>query len=331
MTLLKTLETITHNRHLQNANKMKAFLAVGVLLSLLVAPCLALTLGTKKSICNEEGTGIISSSRRKWILQSIFIASTYTSLLLNPKVVLAEDSPKQGLLSTTDVAELLHPVPTFTIVDKRGIPFMVVGEDAKVTGYFFTTYGEAARILEVAKDSANKAIAEAKAEGKPKEEIGTNPWTKARVSSVPLDSAITLVSKSTPGNIFRIAPAADDIEDALAITGQEDLAEGKVPMFYYKDFTFEEGDGKKISPLYFRKSELENDFKKRNPGVKLPTTEITELLSVLAELVRPGGTDNELKTLKIMTPVESLEKKKLCDKIGGKEAPFFVGQRLLVL
>ena len=101
-------------------------------------------------------------------------------------------------------------------------------------------------------------------------------------------------------------------------------------MFYYKDFTFEE-DGKKRSPLYFRKSELEKDFKKRYPGVDRPTTEITELLSVLAELVRPGGTDNELKTLKIMTPVESLEKKKLCDKVGGKEAPFFVGQRILVL
>ena len=47
-------------------------------------------------------------------------------------------------------------------------------EDAKVTGYFFTTYDEASRILELAKSSADKAIKEAKAEGKPKEEIGIN-------------------------------------------------------------------------------------------------------------------------------------------------------------
>lgn len=133
-----------------------------------------------------------------------------------------------------------------------------------------------------------------------------------------------------PYIIITVAPAEDDIEDALKITGQEDLAEGKVPMFYFKDFTFEE-EGKKRSPLYFRKSELEDDFKRRNPGVELPKTEVTELLSVLAELVRPGGTDQDLKTLKIMTPVESVEKKRLCDKIGGKEAPFFVGQRIIVL
>lgn len=127
-----------------------------------------------------------------------------------------------------------------------------------------------------------------------------------------------------------VAPAENDIEDALKITGQEDLAEGKVPMFYYKDFTYEE-EGKKISPLYFRKSELEDKFKKLNPGKELPKTEVTELLSVLAELVRPGGTDNDLKTLKIMAPLESIEKKRLCDKVGGKEAPFFVGQRIIVL
>lgn len=127
--------------------------------------------------------------------------------LLNPNIANSAEEPSKGLLSTREVADLLRPVPTFTIVDKKGVPYMVVGEDAKVTGYFFTTYGEAARILELARSSANKAIAKAKAEGKPREEIGTNPWSKARISSIPLDSAITLVSKSTTsfggGNHFR--------------------------------------------------------------------------------------------------------------------------------
>ena len=46
----------------------------------------------------------------------------------------AEESSteSEGLLSTSAVAELLQAVPTFTIVDKKGVPFMVVGEDAKV-------------------------------------------------------------------------------------------------------------------------------------------------------------------------------------------------------
>lgn len=186
---------------------MKAFRAVTciLLLVVIVAPISnALTLSQGSIGVGKDGGISDSSSRRKWIQQSI-LALASTSVV-NTQVAVAKGE-EEGLLSTTEVAELLHPVPTFTIVDKRGVPFMVVGEDAKVTGYFFTTYGEAARILEVARDSANKAIAQAKKEGKTKEEIGTNPWIKARVSSIPLDSAITLVSKSTAsfggGNYFR--------------------------------------------------------------------------------------------------------------------------------
>lgn len=197
----------SYMHHNRQPNGMKAFSALGLLLIVFVAPCHALTLRPKRDIgtsINADGGIPSDASRRNWIQNSILLASTS---LVNTNVAFAEDKPKEGLLTTTEVAELLHPVPTFAIVDKRGVPFMVVGEDAKVTGYFFTTYGEAARILKVAKDSANKAIAEAKAERKPKEEIGINPWTKARVSSIPLDTAITLVSKSTAsfggGNYFR--------------------------------------------------------------------------------------------------------------------------------
>lgn len=142
------------------------------------------------------------------------------------------------------------------------------------------------------------------------------------------------MSKSTAsfggGNYFKIAPAEKDVEDALAVTGKDDLAEGLTPLFYYEDFAFEI-DGEKRSPLYFRKSELESDFQRKNPGSNLPKLMVTELLSVLAELVKPGGTDNDLKSLKIMTPKESLEKKKVCDKKGGKEAPFYIGQRIIIL
>ena len=42
----------------------------------------------------------------------------------------------QGLVSADRVGDLLRAVPTFTIVDAAGVPYVVVGEDAKVTGYF---------------------------------------------------------------------------------------------------------------------------------------------------------------------------------------------------
>jgi hypothetical protein len=120
------------------------------------------------------------------------------------------------------------------------------------------------------------------------------------------------------------------VESALALTGKDDLAEGLVPLFYYEDFSYII-DGEKRTPLYFRKSELENGFKRENPDAKIPKTMVTELLSVLAEMVMPGGTDNDLKSLKIMTPKESDEKKRVCEKAGGKEAPFYIGQRIIIL
>ena len=266
--------------------------------------------------------------RREFLQNSVMAVS---ALVAWPLVATADE---QGLMSTLDVASLLNAVPTFTIVDKKGVPFMVVGEDAKVTGYFFTSYGEAERILRIAKGSADKAIKKAKAEGKSDEEVGNNPWTMARISTVPLDSAVTLVSKSSAsfggGNYFRLAPSEQDIDDALALTGQDDLAEGKVPLFYYADFTIDV-NGEKRSPLYFRKSELESAFRRTNRSSDPPPVLVTELLAVLAEMVKPGGTDNDLKTLVFVPPKESERKRIDCERAGGNEPSFFIGQRIIVL
>ncbi len=271
---------------------------------------------------------ISSTARRKFLQDSVVMASFFAA----GPVVAADDL--EGVMSTSAVASLLHSVPTFTIVDKKGVPFMVVGEDAKVTGYFFTSYGEAERILKVAKSSVNKAISQAKLEGQSDEESGTNPWKMARISSVPLDSAVTLVSKSSAsfggGNYFRVSASEKDIEDALALTGQDDLAEGKVPLFYHADFTIDV-DGEIRSPLYFRKSELEDQFRRINPGVNPPQVLVTELFAVLAEMVKPGGKDSDLKTLMFVPPKESERRRKACEKAGGNDPSFVIGQRIIVL
>jgi hypothetical protein len=251
--------------------------------------------------------------------------------------VVGEQQP--GLVSAQTIVDLLRVVPTFCIVDKEGVPFMVVGEDAKVTGYFFTTFDEAQRLLTLARTSVDKSIADAKND--PSQDQAavaelTNPWVKARISSVPMDFAVTLVTKSmygarrAGGNYFQIAPADADVEDALAINGKTDLAEGKVPLFYYPDFSINENDGKQ-SPLYFRQSELERAFRKQNPGQDLPKTAVTELFAVLAAMVEPGGTDLDLQTLVFIPPRESVQKAKACDKKNGKNGPYFVGKRNLVL
>jgi hypothetical protein len=269
-----------------------------------------------KTSVDKARRGVISA-----VLASSVIGTTSCVSLANEP---------QGLVSVERARDLLHPIPTFTLVDSSGVPFMVVGEDAKVTGYFFTTYGEAKRILDLAKASANKAIREAKAEAKDaaaRSEIGSNPWSEARILSVPLDFAVTLASKSTKSAYFRIAPAESDIEDALNATKKDDLAEGKVPMFYFADFVVNK-DGKEMTPLYFRKAELLQTWDKTNPGTERPEVLVTELFSVLTEMLKPGGTDVDLKDLFFVAPEESERRAKDCKKSA---ATYQIGQRIVVL
>ena len=231
-------------------------------------------------------------------------------------------------LSAEQVAEWMHGIPTFSLVDKEGVPYMVVGEDAKVTGYFFTSFEEAKRILQLARNSAESAMKEQKQapKGGGEESLAINPWKDARISSIPLDVAVTLVTKSTKGNIFLIAPAAAEIEQALELTGLDDLAEGKVPLFYFKDFT--NSDGK--SPLYFNKSQLLKDFDKTNAKkASYPPVLVTELFAVLSEMVRGGNSD--VFNLVLMPPSTSFLHAKECNRQGGDQPPFVIGQRNLVL
>ena len=289
---------------------------------------------------NAEGT-TQCVQRRDMLQQALGLsAGLLVSCTTKPAFAASVDAKKagenSGLVSASEVVDLLRPIPTFTFVDKKGVPFMVVGEDAKVTGYFFTSFDEAERILKVASSTADKAIAKAKKDD-PTEDVGTNPWKDARISSVPLDTAATLAIRSARspmggGTYFRVAPSETDVDDALAVTGKETLAEGKVPLFYYADFKTTDKNGMTRSPLYFSQSELENDYRKNNSKTdELPKLMVTELFSVLTEMVKPGGTNNELKELMFMVPVDSDKRKIQCDKKNGKEPPFVLGQRIIVL
>ena len=305
-------------------------------------------------------------SRRDWILSTsrkasmaVAAAATTTTMVDPTREAFAasgddiqktQPEPSQeGLLSESRVGDILRTVPTFTIVDKSGVPFMVVGEDAKVTGYFFIAYPEAERVLNLAKSSSEKVVQEAlkelrdkrKADGLPKlkadeelREAGVvNPWTDARISTVNLDFAVSLASSRSVGNnYFKVAAAVDDIDDALSVTGKQSLAEGKVPLFYFRDFQVEnEKDGTKRSPLYFRKSELIADYRKQNSGKRVPEVLVSELFRVVLELVKPGGTDEELKTVVVVPPKESVAKAEQCQKAMGDAIPFQLGARNLVL
>ena len=263
-------------------------------------------------------------------------ATRVAGLLTLPMPSFAEETygKSEGIVSTGKLASLLSTIPTFAIVDQKGVPYFVVGEDAKLTSYFFMSYGESKRILDVAQKSAEKAIKRTKDELKQKngvltkedeEEIGTNPWKAARITSVPLDLAVSLSSKGKlAGAYFKLAPSESDIEDALALDGSDDLPEGKVPLFYMEDMTIS-GE----SPLYFQKDQLISDWKKQKQSDDMPEIKVTELFATLTEMLRPGGTDEELKTLTFVPPRDSKLKAK--QVLAGEKEPFRLGERNIVL
>jgi len=273
---------------------------------------------------------------------------------------------QQQLQQQQRVYQLVRAIPTFTIVDRSGVPFMVVGEDAKVTGYFFVDYDETQRILDLARKSADQAIAEYKREKQQQQKQQSssssvdddnderliNPWKEARISTVPLDTAITLVTKAASqrgrNQYFQIAASALDIEDALQVTGKEDLPEGKVPLFYYENFTLPtsttdaaDGSKKDIIPLYFRKAQLEQAYRRANKNNKnnmeLPPVKVTELFATLRAMVKEenakesNSDDEDLDRLILVPPVDSVQRAEQCQRQGGNAPPFRVGERILVL
>lgn len=196
------------------------------------------------------------------------------------------------------ITRMLQTIPTFAIVDDAGVPYMVVGEDAKVTGYFFTSYNEADRILQLARQSANDIE-------------DNNPWKQARISTVPLDTAVGITLKSRGGNLrnyFLVAASAAAIEDALDITGQEDLAESKVPLFYSAD----------RPELYFERSQIP---KGRGP------VQVTELFAILQQM----ASSDDLRDFRIVPPKDSAKKAKECERKSGSSPPLVLGKSNIVL
>lgn len=298
--------------------------------------------------CNSAAVPSIESSRRKALAQAAAsILAGASTLGFSPRQALAADktdTDEGGMVSQAKLASLLKKIPTFAIVDSDGVPYFVVGEDAKLTSYFFTSYGEAKRILDVAISSSDKAIKETKKEIKAKrgkvtkedeEEIGINPWKSARITSVPLDLAVSLASKGKlAGAYFRVAPSESDIEDALAMDGTDDLPEGKVPLFYVEDMIISNGD-EQISPLYFQKEQLIAEWQRqqkkedKSADASKPSIKVTELFATITEMISPGVTDTELKTLQFVPPSDSKAK---ADKVlKGEKEPFKLGERLIVL
>lgn len=91
---------------------------------------------------------------------------------------------------------------------------------------------------------------------------------------------------------------------------------------------------KKQSPVYFQKSQLINEWKRQNPQKKekdMPEIMTSELFSLISEMVKPGGDDEELKTIVFIPPENSKEKAEECNRRTEGAASFKLGERIIVL
>ena len=318
---------------------------------------------------NAESRSLVSSQlysqRRDFLSSMMTITAATATTLANPFLPVANAAESATIteklkpnFTQGEIASFLRPIPTFAIVDKKGVPYMVVGEDAKLSAYFFTTYEESNRILKRASVSADKALLDLKKEENEKrksqglppytskvdieENIGINPWKDGRVSAIPLDFSVSLASRGKiAGSYFRIAPNENDIQDALDIEKSiTDLAEGKVPLFFIDDFEIATSNASSNAssststqiPLYFSKSQLLEEYKKQSKNKdQKPVIKVTELFSILGEMAGTGDVDQDLKKLTLVPPIGSLDKAKLCEKKGGTESPYKIGERIVVL
>ena len=103
------------------------FMSLALCLLTALSLSAAWTLEPRRSAsCLTQLDAVVSRRDFGWKAASLVSASTL--VLFPEKPAWAKE--EEGLLSVNNVADILHVVPTFTIVDAKGVPYMVVGEDA---------------------------------------------------------------------------------------------------------------------------------------------------------------------------------------------------------
>jgi hypothetical protein len=142
------------------------------------------------------------------------IATPLLSSFISPSPAAAADTTTAAVVSPKDLLARLRRVPCFAIVDKDGIPYMIVDKKTRgATGYFFLTFRGALTVLGDAQRMA-------------KEQGYEQIWADAKITTVPLDIALRLSLKKMErkgqndiamDTIVDILPGLEDREDALKL------------------------------------------------------------------------------------------------------------------
>ena len=114
-----------------------------------------------------------------------------TAALTFTQAAAASDSAPPSVVSPLETLQRLRKVPTYTLVDSSGVPFMTYdSKTATADGFFFLDYANAQAVLL----DAQQAYERAKEEGK---DGVPETWGASRIVTVPLDFAMRLTVTQT--------------------------------------------------------------------------------------------------------------------------------------
>jgi len=262
---------------------------------------------------DQTTTTYSSSGRRDAVSTLIQATSLLASTTTSPSIASAagKDQGTSSVVPPKELARRLRRVPTFSIVDDTGKPFMILeGSRPPPIGYFFLNYEAAKFVLE----DAIRVAVEANYE---------NVWANAKITTVPLDFAMQLsikkrMRKGQDGlnleSINDLIPSAADLDDASRIDKSGRYTQkGRVPMFYYEGLTLPPdeatmGNTEPRVPVYFSKVDLVSQWNKQNPGTDPPKLQVLDLIETFQMLIRPGGSDSMgLKNIVFMPNEQSLK------------------------
>lgn len=222
--------------------------------------------------------------RRSMLSGASAVIAAAASMTFAPLSASAASTSSTGTSAVTP-QELLarsRRVPCFAIVDKDGVPYVIVDKKTGFgTGYFFLTFSGALSVL-------------GDAEKRAKEEGNEKVWEGARITTVPLDIAVRLSLKKVERTgqndikketISDILPGMDEREAASKLdkSGRFD-EQGSVPVFYAEE-GMEAADGS--LPTYFSPATLAADWDRIYGGKKpLPNIQVVDLLDLFQGAMR---------------------------------------------
>mmetsp|Transcript_43490 Transcript_43490/g.79540 ORF Transcript_43490/g.79540 Transcript_43490/m.79540 type:complete len:368 (-) Transcript_43490:150-1253(-) len=294
---------------------------------------------------SSDDTPSTASKKRRTFIQTALVAP-FAITSMTPQSASAASEKPPPIIPLINTAKRLRTVPTFTIVDGNGIPFLTYDkESAGGFGYFFTSYKSAEYVLDDARKAFSKAKTEAadKAEGEegtisedgdgelyvdPDEGNVPDAWGQAQIVTIPLDVVMQLSVKKTQSiaqngkgkkfsTFYQCIAETPDSNAALKIENSPRYSErGRVPLFYVDGLTLpssaNDDDGVAMNPVYFRMQDLKDEWQKQHPeDDNVPKIKVRELNETFRAMIRPGGKDESVRNLVFVPIPESVEKAKV--------------------